>query len=579
MVLYVWTLGGLLGLLFLGGCARSLEEKFRPEIRIGNQSEIPNLDPATMVLSVQADVAGLLSDGLLEFHYLKRPFQLVPNLARAMPSKQVKDGKVIYTFQIRDDVYFHPCECFRERSRRKLTAYDLEFSFKRLLDSKVGSRMYPDLKELWEGAEAFFEASKSTPKTDYTMPVPALKVLDPYTLQITLSKPHSVFLYWLANPNFFVVLREAVEFYGEEFPNHPIGTGPYILKEWVRKSKLVFESNLMYHGRYPSEGEAGDKDQGLLEDAGKRLPLTEKMVWYHFDEPEPMWLKFLTGDLDFTSIPRELYDTVIVQGRLRDDLAQRGIVARKLQGIITWNIYVNLTHPHLQNLHLRKAIYLALDIPRMLERLFKDRYLPSHSSVPPLLWPPDPESFEHPFRGPDLERAKQELALAGYPEGKGLPPLKISTAAGSQPRQWVEAIEQDLRKIGIQIVFDGLSSIQWHKVLTESQFEMLISGSIGDYPDAETFLSGYYSKNPLVNYSKYHDAEYDRWYEQILLLDTQDPKRNQIIANMIRKLQRDLVSFPFFIYNTYTLRYNTIRNFKNNDGLFFPAKYWRKARP
>ncbi len=573
---------GLSLVLCLGGlasCTKKKKKNVNSELRMFYVSEVPHMDPAQMVSAGVARKVELLYDTLYEFHFLKRPFQVAPNLAAKLPKIiRHKNGKVTYIITLKKGILFHKNPCFGKKGTRELTAQDVVYSYKRLIDAKVGSRMISLLKELWEGADTFLLESKKKTPTNYALNVPALEVKNKYTVHITLKRPHSVFLYLLMQQDFSILPREAVEKYGERFGSHPVGTGPYQLKKWVRKSKMIFEANPTYHGRYPTKGTSKDQQAGLLKDAGKSLPLIKTVIMQHLQEPEPRWLKFLKAEVDFADIPRERYGDVIQGNDISADMKKKGILGTKFQGLASWNLYFNLRNPYFSNIHVRRAFALALDIPSVLNKLFKDKYQPSHSNVPPLSWPKGQGSFKHPFRGPNVKQALDELKKAGYPGGKGLPEFKVYASAGASYRQWVESMAYYLKKVGITVTYAPVNSIQWLKVMTKGQFELLMSGGVGSYPDAEDFLSSYSSKNypDGGNYYKFLNSDFDQWYKDILRLPLGSEKRRVTVAKMIRLLQTELPVIPLMVYNTFTLRYSYIKNYKSNDGLWSIIKYLKK---
>ena len=175
----------------------------------------------------------------------------------------------------------------------------------------------------------------------YDEPVEGLKALDRYTLQVKLAEPYPQLIWVLTMSYTFAMPREALEYYGAEFLNHPVGTGPFIIKDWKwRNYRIVYGRNPNYHGdRYPSRGEPEDKEHGLLDDAGKPLAFFDEVTQYVIADTSTVWLMFLNGQLGSSGIARENFDAVVTGAReLSPDLKARGIKLEKAPEL--WTIYL-----------------------------------------------------------------------------------------------------------------------------------------------------------------------------------------------------------------------------------------------
>ena len=178
-----------------------------------------------------------------------------------------------------------------------MVADDFVYSFKRVLDPHLESQGD------WIFAGHVLGADEWVKKiggdqwpVDYSTPLPGFQATDKYTLQIQLTKPYPQLLYVLTMCYAFVVPHEAVEFYGEQFRRHPVGTGPFRLKSWRPNYRIEFERNPTFSGQtYPDTGETGDRAAGLLDDAGKPLPLVDRIVEYDIREFYTVWQMFLGG--------------------------------------------------------------------------------------------------------------------------------------------------------------------------------------------------------------------------------------------------------------------------------------------
>ena len=297
--------------LLLTACGRRELDTLRFEgeqVLYGQTPRIKGLDPAKAGDVASSMVVGRVYEGLLEYSYLDRPYHLQPMLASAMP--EVSADGLTYTFHIRKGIFFQDDPCFPSGKGRELTAEDFVYSIKRVADPKNASSGYWAFNGRIAGLDEFRAASSGDRPTDYNAPVEGLHAPDRYTFQIQLKEPYPQLLWILAMNYAFAVPREAVEFYGSDFINHPVGTGPYILAKSKSNYCIEFVRNPKWAetGRvelYPSTGSAEARAAGLLEDAGKPVPFIDRIVQYVVDDPATQWMMFLTGQFSYSAISRE----------------------------------------------------------------------------------------------------------------------------------------------------------------------------------------------------------------------------------------------------------------------------------
>lgn len=571
------ALAALVVLASLGGCTGRKKQVTPNTLNLSSIAKISTLDPAMVNDLYSGLETGRVYEGLLQYHYLKRPFQLIPNLAEAMP--EVSRDSRTFTFKIKKGVLFQDDASFTatQGKGRELEASDFVYSFKRLADPKLPSPNWGFLQDKIAGLDAWREAGKKAGKADYAAEIPGLRALDRYTLQITLNKPSHQFVYYLAMPGTAVVPREAVEKYGDEFRRHPVGTGPFKLSEYNPASRVIWVRNPTYRRElYPSEGGPGDAEKGLLADAGKPLPLVDRLVMTVHEESQPLWLNFMQGNLDAVTIPKDNFAASVVGKELTPELKSKGIRLDIYPLIDITFIAFNMTDPVIgKNKWLRQAINLAYDEIPYIETFYNGRAIPAQGPIPPGLRGHDPE-FKNPYRQFSLEKAKAALAKAGYPDGKGLAPLTFLSPADSQSRQSFEYLSKALLAIGVKVE---------HKTGSWPEFQASIRNKRGhfwgmawgaDYPDGENFLQLFYSKNAAVgnNDSGYSNPVYDQLFEEALALED-GPKRTALY----RKMTGILVEDCPWIFGVHRLGYAVInpwlKNFKYHDLDHGKGKYLR----
>jgi len=294
-----------LTLILVSACSKNQDSSERV-LRVTAPSDIKGFDPMMASDVGSAAQIAKVYEGLLSYHWLKIPFELVPNLAESMPEIS-KDG-MTYIFKIRKGVHFQDDAAFPGGKGRELEASDFVYSIKRHADTKNQSTGWWVFDGKLKGLNEWRTKYEKLPAANYDEEVEGVKALDKYTLQLKLAKVFPQFMYALAMPFSYVVAKEVVEKYGKEFINHPVGTGPYMLPSFENRKHLVFVKNPTFREKfYPTDASTEYKE--MLVDAGKKLPLVDKIVVDVMVESQPSWLKFNKGE----TINR---DTLIEKGLL-----------------------------------------------------------------------------------------------------------------------------------------------------------------------------------------------------------------------------------------------------------------------
>ena len=214
-------------------------------VRMAFRAVETGFDPMRIDDRYSVGVCENLYEPLLTYDYLARPVRLVPLVAEAIP--QAEEGGTRFTFRVRPGIFYVDDPAFNGK-KRELVAQDMAYAIKRFRDPAVRSPYEWLFEHKILGLDEAAEKAKKTGRFDYEGKIPGLEVRDRYTLSIKLTEPDYNFLYILAMPNVVPVAREVIEKYGADSHAHPVGTGPYVLKEWVRRSKIVLERNPNYRG-------------------------------------------------------------------------------------------------------------------------------------------------------------------------------------------------------------------------------------------------------------------------------------------------------------------------------------------
>ncbi|MCA9057372.1 MAG: hypothetical protein KDA85_02695, partial [Planctomycetaceae bacterium] len=286
-----------------------------------------SLDPVRGSTVYENQCITQVYETLCQYKYFKRPFELEPLLLEEMP--QTEDG-VTYRFRLRDDIYFHDDPCFPDGVGRKLVSADVFYSWKRLADNKTQSKSWWLLENTIAGMDEYRRIQNEADHFDYDAPVEGMTVINDREFEVVLQKPMTRFLWTLAMFQLSVVPREAVEMYGPKFVRHPVGTGPYVVRDgdWRVGVSINFHRNVKYREAwFPTEWMPEDEADGLTGGAGTRLPILDEILVTFYAQDQPMWLMFLSGANDFAQVPAENYTEAFNprSGKLRRSLTSQGV--------------------------------------------------------------------------------------------------------------------------------------------------------------------------------------------------------------------------------------------------------------
>ena len=551
------------------------EERGKKILHMSTRSKIGDMDPVSAGHAYASLAMSLVYETLFDYKYLKRPYELEPLLLESMP--EISEDSMTYTFKLRAGIHFHDDPSFPGGKGREIESKDVIYSMKRMANREFRPRgwwLYNDrIKGFNEYRDEQAKREKGTP-FDYDKPVSGLEIVDKYTFRIHLTQPYPQFLFVLAMPYTVVVAREAVEHYGPEFNSHPVGTGPFTLKRWVRGTEAVYERNPNYRTVYhptQEEASAGMAELGVLKNAGKQVPMLDGVVIHVFEQDQPMWLKWRVKDLDYIQVPAEYHDAIFQpDGNLRQDFVREGVSNHNVALLDFIYRGFNMEHPITggeKGKLIRQAIALAFDIGEVNDAFYNNTCVEYDGPIPPGL-DGYVAGVTSPYRGPNIKKAKELLAKAGYPEGKGLPPIQYEIAISSNSREQAEMLARQLKKIGITLEVNANSFPELIQKLSrrKAQFFGLAWGS--DYPDAENNLALFYGPNssPGSNNFNYQNPKYDAIYEKARVMQP-SPERTQLYKQMREMLIEDVPSFGSM---------GRTRFYVWNDRLdpFLPAETW-----
>ena len=609
-----------------------------------------HLDPAQAYSENEYEFLAEIYAPPLQYHYLKRPYQLIPLAASALPTVQFFDAQhhvlpsdaaaekiafSVYEIHIRDDMRYQPHPAFaaehqdlqgvhsvsdfKHTGTRAVTAADYVYQIKRLAHPALHVPIAGVMSEYIVGFKEFSDALQ---KESHQHPddfldlnkhdLSGVQVVDEHTYRITLKGKYPQFLYWLAMPFFAPMPVEAEKFYAQAGMRErnltldwwPVGSGPYYLSENDPNQRMVLTKNPNYMVEtYPDSGEAGDEK--VLVDAGKALPLIDKIVYTLEKETIPYWNKFLQGYYDASGISSDSFDQAVqvnVAGEtaVTDSMQAQGIslsTAVQTSTMYTGFNWLDATvgGNSERSTKLRQAIAIAVDFEEFVSIFANGRGIAAQSPIPPGIF-----GYRDGAAGintvvydwvdgkpqrKSIAVAKRLLAEAGYPDGvdaKTHQPLVINldtTATGVGDKSRLDWMRKQFEKIKVQLVVRSTDYNRFQDKIRRGDMQMFYYGWNADYPDPENFLFLLNGAQAKVgkggeNAANYSNPEFDRLFEQMKNMDN-TPARQKIIDQMLEILHQDVPWLWGYHPKNYVLQHAWLHNVKPNVMANNKLKYWR----
>lgn len=453
--------------------------------RYNEFANISSLDPVFANAQRNIWPCNQLYNGLVQ---LDKNLKVQPDIAKKWT---ISDSGKTYTFQLRTDVYFHKHPIFGEDSTRTLTAQDVVFSLKRLTDTDIAA----------PGA--------------WTMRnVASMKAVNDSVFQIQLKKTFPAFLGILSMEYCSVLPQEMAQL---SFRESPIGTGPFKFKRWEENEKLVFRRNELYF----------EEDKN-----GKRLPYLEAVAITFLTDKQSEFMQFSQGNLDFLSglDPSYKDELLTITGELQEKYVDR--VNMKTSPYLNTEylgIYLDNELPENQSIALRKAINYGFDREKMITYLRNGIGIPATSGIIPKGLP----GYAN-LKGYTYQPEKARNLVEEYKQKTGDKSPEITIYTSSTYVDLCEYIQRELQKIGIETNVSVMPPATIRQQRSLGKLQIFRASWIADYPDAQNYLSLFYSKNFTPNgpnYTHFYSEEFDSLYEQALKT-TNDKKRIELYTKM-----------------------------------------------
>lgn len=604
-----------------------------------------HLDPTASYWNNETPYTYQIYEPPYGYHYLKRPYTLVPKSAEAVvaPKYYDKDGNLlpddapgeqiaesVHEIRLKKGILFQPHPAFAkgpdgkylyhsdhamkpgeigdrrsplqfEQGTRELVAEDFVYALKRHATTRITTPIYgifseyviglADYGELIKAEDAKLRkgldpASLDKPFLDFRRwPLAGATAVDSHTLRIRIKGKYPQWRYWMTLTFMAPIPWEADAFYsqpgmaanGLSLDMWPVGTGPYMMTEYVQDRRHVMQRNPNYRGEpYPCEGEAADKANGLLADCGKKTPFIDTLVFNIEKEAVPLKAKFRQGYLDVPEIERTEYGVeygidMMDSEDVRAEYTAKGFKFPQVVDLSSWYLGFNMLDPVIgkgdtpeqqaKNRKLRQALSIAIDWEEF-SRIFPKKGgetamgpLPAglfgtRHGTPEGVNPKTHKAVDGKFVRRPIDDARKLLAEAGYPNGRdektGRPlVLNYDFYAVPTPERKAELdwMVKQFAKIGVQLEIRATDNNQFQDKVRKGKHQIYWSGWLADYPDAENFLFLLYgpngkSRSDGENVSNYENPEFDRRFAQLRLLDD-GPEKQKLIDEMVEILRED----------------------------------------
>jgi oligopeptide transport system substrate-binding protein len=649
------------------------QEEGNQSVLYASFSERPkHMDPAVAYSASEYTFIAQIYEPPFQYHYLKRPYELTPLTATGLPKVEylnakgeklgsiVNDSDIAYTdylIEIQPSIRYQPhpalaknvqgeyiyhhltgaqidklstLQDLPETGSRELAAEDYVYQIKRLAHPKIQSPIAELMKNYIVGFDDFAKQVANKQKFEIKdMPMTGVTVLGRYQYRIRIRGKYPQFIFWLAMPFFSPMPWEADVFFEQPGLNDknitldwfPIGTGPYFLAENNPNRRMILQRNPLFHMEtYPAEGEHGDKEKGLLADAGKPLPFIDKVVYMLEKETIPYWNKFLQGYYDASGIASDNFDQAIQftgsgAATLTEAMEEKDI---QLETSVMTSIYYlgfNMLDATVggdseKARKLRQAIAIAVDYEEYIAIFANGRGVAAQGLIPPGIYgyaegkdginpyvydwvsgkasAPANAPYLHSVgkaQRKSIEVAKQLMSEAGYPGGidsktkQALILYFDTTAVSVDDRPRMNWYRKQFEKLGIKLVIRGTDYNRFQQKMRDGNAQIFNWGWNADYPDPENFFFLLYGPNAKVarggeNASNYQNPEFDRLFEQMRNMANGE-QRYRLIQQLQELARRDATWIFGYHPKGFTLYHGWYKNLKPNLMANNQLKYTR----
>ncbi len=498
---------GILTLLLFCSCSRqqwatvARQEVYGGTFKLMITSPVETLDPQKILFLQDWEIAALIFEGLVGYGENWNTVQ--PLLAESW--QEMDDGRR-WIFSLRRDVYFQDDPCMPQGKGRRMVAQDVLYTFERLATPATQCWNWYLLAGKIQGIDDFYQHRAVT--------ISGISVLDDSHVEFRLTKSYSTFLKILATTNAYIVPKEAVEFYGENFNQHPVGTGPFRLVRWKPLQELLLLKNDHYWRRSTYQ---------------QQLPFLDAVQFQVVSSSALAFSEFLKGENYLLKADEKFYQ------RLRNETLSpdKYQVVSKVPGLSLRFLGISMDNgsPTLQHADFRQALAKAFDRTPLVSELREFDYIPANSLVPAYFFKDDFFSWHQ------VDTVAAKAVFAGYGDLLKKNPLAVATNLdGSKD---VELFQKTMQRYTVPVRID-YQPLQYYENIVQRHPDLFRVSYLPSFPDPEEYYSLFYSKSdPQINLTGYRNAEYDLTLEQAMV-ERDEAKRLQLFTHLEQILARDV---------------------------------------
>ena len=500
--------------------------------RYNEHKNIGSLDPAFAKDNADIWAIHQLFNGLVQ---MDDSLHVKPSIAK---NWTLSDNGLSYNFVLKNNVYFHKHKLFGKDSTRLVTASDFEYSFNRLLDKNIAS----------SGQWIFNK-------------VDTFKAINDTIFNITLKQPFPAFLGLLTMKYCSVVPKEITEYYGSDFRSNPIGTGPFKFKRWEENIKLVFRKNENYFET--------TKD-------GQKLPHLEAVAITFLPDKQSEFMQFIQGNLDFlNSLDASYQDEILTtNGELRDKYINTININRgPYLNTEYLAFYMDSDLNEIQSKQIREAINYGFDRKKMMTYLRNGIGIAANGGFIPKGLPGYNANIGYTYQP---VKAKKLIAEYKAQNNNKTPEVTITTT--SNYLNFCEYIQRELIKIGLNIKVDVIPASTLKEGKANGKLDLFRASWVADYPDAQNYLSLFYSENFAPNgpnYTHFSNTDFDKWYNQAFNT-TEASERTKLYTKMDSLVIKNAPIVPLYYDEVIRFTQKNVIGLGNNPINLLELKHVKK---
>ena len=500
--------------------------------RYNEHKNIGSLDPAFAKDNADIWAINQLFNGLVQ---MDDSLLVKPSIAKKW---SISEDGLSYNFTLKKGIYFHKHKLFGKDSTRQVIASDFEYSFNRLLDKNVAS----------SGQWIFNKVN-------------SFKALNDSVFNITLKQPFPAFLGLLTMKYCSVVPKEITAHYGSEFRSNPIGTGPFKFKRWEENIKLVFRKNENYFET--------NKD-------GQKLPHLEAVAITFLPDKQSEFMQFIQGNLDFlNSLDASYQDEILTtKGELRDKyISTININRGPYLNTEYLAFYMDSDLNEIQSKQIREAINYGFDRKKMMTYLRNGIGIAANGGFIPKGLPGYNANIGYTY-----QHVKAKKLIAEYKAQNNNKTPEVTITTTSNYLNFCEYIQRELTKIGLNINVDVIPASTLKEGKANGKLDLFRASWVADYPDAQNYLSLFYTENFAPNgpnYTHFTNPDFDKWYNQAFST-TKASERIKLYAKMDSLVIKNAPIVPLYYDEVIRFTQKNIIGLGNNPINLLELKHVKK---